>query len=253
MAEGRHLDNWIDGYVKYLENTESPDIFKKWVAISTISAVLKRKCCLEWHTHGDTYPNMYIVLVGPAAIGKGISMGPALDLLNALGIKISAQSVTRQALIEDMLECTETRQVGTEMIQETSITIFSEEFSVFLGHQQVELVSNLTNWFDCPRTWTYKTKARGEEKLHGLYVNIIGATTPGILQKSLTEDALSGGFTSRVVLVYSDKKSKIVPIPAITKNEKDLYNKLLLDLQRISELQGHFRVTDEFIERWVDW
>lgn len=248
MSKGRHLDNWIDGYVKYLENTESPDLFKKWVAISSVAAVMKRKCKIEWHQHKDTYPNMFVVLVGPAAIGKGISMGPAEDMLAELGVRTSAQSTTPQALIEEMISGRK-----AEESEDSCLTIFSQEFSVFLGKQNHDLIAMLTNWFDCPNHWSYMTKARGEEKIVNLYLNVIGATTPGILQKTLTEDAISGGFTSRVILVFSDVESKIIPIPAVNNPGKELYTKLLLDLQRIGEMHGYFRVTQEVVDLWVEW
>ena len=253
MAEGRHLDNWIDGYVRYLENTESPELFKKWVAVSTIAAVLRRKCYSQWMIHQHTYPNMFIVLVGPAAIGKGVSMRPAVDLLNMMEVKVSSQSVTLQALIDSMIKATESRIVEGKEVKESAITVFSQEFAVFVGRNNIELMNAVTDWFDCSSVWTYETKGRGDEVLHNVFINIIGATTPGVLQKSMNEEAITGGFTSRVVMIFADRKSKIVPIPAAYGDNKDLFQKLTLDLHKINEMQGQFRFTEEVIDKWIDW
>jgi len=196
---------------------------------------------------------MYIVIVGPAAVGKGIAMGPAYNMLKRLDITMSAQSTTRQALIEDLTESTTVEIYDGSTVTESNLTIFSKEFSVFLGHQNVELISNITDWFDCENEWTYKTKGRGTEKIEGLFVNLIGATTPGILQKTLTEDAISGGLTSRIVLVYAQEKSKIVPIPMLSTEAPKLLDHLERDLGSIACLHGEFRLTEDVIHKWVDW
>ena len=39
----RRLDSWIEGYLDYTKEIKSPLIFKKWAAISCISAALERK------------------------------------------------------------------------------------------------------------------------------------------------------------------------------------------------------------------
>ncbi len=43
----RQLDDWLSSYLDYTENTEPPKSYNTWVAISTIAAVLKRKCYIK--------------------------------------------------------------------------------------------------------------------------------------------------------------------------------------------------------------
>ena len=61
----RKLNDWIDSYLEYTKNSEPPDLYKEWVAVSVVASILQRKCSLPW---GDItfYPNMYIILVGPS-------------------------------------------------------------------------------------------------------------------------------------------------------------------------------------------
>lgn len=250
----RELPDWITSYSNYLHDTEAPDLFKKWVAISTIAACLKRKCWLRWHRHAMTFPNFYIVLVGPPAIGKGVAMGAASNMLRHCGIRISAQSATRQALIRDLTEATETEMLEDESVRlHSSLTIFSKELAVFLNQKDYQLISDLTDWYDCEDIWTYDTVSRGKESIEGLFVNLIGATTPEILQSTLPEGAVGGGLTSRIVFVYADKKSRCVPVPMESAQDELLQTCLKNDLERISFMSGEFKLEKLVVDKWITW
>ena len=61
----RALKDWIDSYLDFVDNSEPPQMFKLWCAISVIASALERKCYLSWGTL-TFYPNIYIVLVAPS-------------------------------------------------------------------------------------------------------------------------------------------------------------------------------------------
>ena len=253
MAGKRNIDDWINGYCELLATTESPDIYKRWMAVSTIAAALRRKCWMSWEAHVDTYPNMYIVLVGPPAIGKGMAMGPARSMLHRAGVKMSASCTTLQAMIEDLLDATDTQLVDGNPVISSSLTVVSPEFAVFLGRNNGEFCDKITDLFDCPSPWSYKTKARGLEEMEAVFLNLIGATTPGLLQATMSGEAITGGLMSRVVLVYADKKSRIVPIPSAVVRDERLKDKLYRDLLHIADLEGQFKIAADLVDPWVDW
>jgi len=60
----RIYKDWLDAYMNYGDNTEASALFRKWVGVSTIASALRRKVHLEWHAR--IFPNLYVVLVGPA-------------------------------------------------------------------------------------------------------------------------------------------------------------------------------------------
>lgn len=251
----RKLDDWIGSYIKYTDNSEPPDLYKEWVAISVVASVLQRKCSLPW---GEItfYPNMYVVLVGPSGkCRKGTAMGPGYRLLNELGIKMAAEAITREALIRELKQTTSTEvDPNTGSIDlHSSLTIYSQELTVFLGYNNMALMSDLTDWYDCRSRWTYRTKNMGTDEIIGVWVNLIGATTPELIQSTLPRDAIGGGLTSRIIFVYEDQKGKIVPTPFITKKEESLRDDMIADLERIGTLRGEFRITDDFLDMYVDW
>jgi len=198
---------------------------------------------------------MYIVLVGPSGeCRKGTAMGDGENLLIDLGIKTASTSITRQALIQELKTSSDTSITPSGSVAtHASLTIYSKELTVFLGYNNLELMADLTDWYDCAPQWRYKTKNMGTDDITGVWVNLIGATTPDLLQSTLPRDAIGGGLTSRIVFVYENKKDHTEPFPIQTKEEIELGEKLRRDLEDISMLQGTFTVTPEFIETWIKW
>ena len=256
MAEDRYLDDWIDAYMQYTENSEPPKSYKKWSAISAIATCLQRKCMLMWE--GTLYPNMYIVLVGPSGARKGTAMRQSGGLIREIGMPLSPEAVTREQLIRRLKKSGTDRRGdfyapdGRPIVQ-SSLTIFSEELTVFLGYNNIQLMADLCNWYDCPDPWSYETKNMGQENITNVWVNLFGATTPRLLQTTLPQDAIGGGLASRIIFVYEQRKGKTVTRPFKTPDEIELEQKLLHDLESIYMINGEFAPTQEFIEKWDVW
>lgn len=249
----RELSDWLDSFLAYQERSEAPILYQKWVGLSTLAAVLQRKVWLPWEV--DIFPNLYIVLVGPSSARKGTAMAPALQLLRELEIETSADSVTREALIRSMKLINYTyKDADTgEPILHSSMTIFSPELAVFLGYNNPDLISALTDWFDCRDPWTYLTINRGSDRIEKTWVNLIGATTPDLLPKILPQDAIGGGLTSRIIFVYSPRSTRVIPFPQPTPAQILLQTQLRTDLKQIHKLQGEFTMSKEYAALYEPW
>jgi len=255
----RKLDNWLDSYLKYTYNSEPPEIFHTWVAISTVAAALQRKCIMNWGPL-RFFPNMYIVIVAPSGKArKGTAMSYGKDLLSRLGIKMAAESITREALVREILNAYETEidEETNDMTFHSSLTIFAPELVVFLGYNQQQLMMDLTDWYDCGHgpegKWTYRTKTQGTDEITGVWVNLIGATTPDLLRSTLSLDAIGGGLTSRIVFVYAADKRKSCPAPFQSAEDLALGEDLYYDLEQIYMMKGQFKPTSKFIDLWCEW
>ena len=250
----RELHDWIKSYELFTDNTEPPDLYRTWAAVSCIAAVLQRKCYLPWGSL-TFYPNFYIILVGPPAARKGTAMGPAQDLLYDLDIKMASEAITREALIRELKDANDNivdPKTGA-ISYHSSLTVFSPELTVFLGYNNPQLLSDLTDWFDCRKRWVYRTKTQGTDEIFGVFINIFGATTPDLIRATMPLDAIGGGLTSRMIFVYEENKAKIVPAPFYSASELALQTKLKSDLERIHLLRGEFRPTEDFIAFWIEW
>lgn len=257
----RKVKDWLEGYLTYTFNSEPPELFHIWTAISTIAAALQRKCVMNWGKL-RFYPNMYIVIVAPSGKArKGTAMGYGQDFLSRLEIKMAAESITREALVGEILSAytTEIADAGDTATYSahSSLTIYAPELVVFLGYNQQQLMMDLTDWYDCGHgpdgKWTYRTKTQGVDELIGVWVNLMGATTPDLLRSSLSMDAIGGGLTSRIVFIYEEDKRKSCPAPFLSPEEVALGEDLYSDLERIHLMKGQFKPSSSFIDRWVDW
>ena len=249
----RKLPDWISSYLACVQNTEPPETYHLWSAISTIAAVLQRKCRLDWGTL-KFYPNMYIVLVGPPAARKGTAMNLAKPLLDEMQIKTAAEAITREALIRELKNANDTIiSDDGKMFFHSSLTIWSQELTVFLGYQNQQLMSDLTDWYDCRNQWTYRTKNMGTDEIIGVYVNLFGATTPDLIRSTMPLDAIGGGLTSRMIFVFEENKGKVCPYPALSAEEQNTMDELIYDLARIHMLSGQFRTNEAFLEKWLEW
>ena len=221
----RSLPNWIEAFMQYTENTEPPTLFRKWTAIACIASAMQRKCFINWGTALTFYPNLYIVLVGPSATGKGTAMNPGLDILKELPfIRLSAQATSYQALIRHLKETNlpDIDEKTGNQLYHSSLTIFSKEFTVFLGYHNQELMSALCDWYDCDSQWVYETIARKREKIEGVWVNLLAGTTPDSIQSALPIESIGGGLTSRIIFVFEEKKAKLITVPIMSPKEAQL-------------------------------
>lgn len=252
----RHLTDWISGFMRLTENSEPPKMFRRWTAISAVASALQRKVRLDFGTSLTFYPNLYIILVGPAAARKGTAMNFALDILsNITNIKLSANATSYQALIRRLKETNLTdHDLATgKQSYHSSMTIFSKEFTVFLGYQNRELMAALCDWYDCDRRWVYDTISRKKEEIIGVWVNMLGATTPDSIQSSLPVETIGSGLTSRIIFICEEKKEKLVTLPIQTQAEVELQQMLIEDLGKIALLSGTFGCTKNFIELWNEY
>jgi hypothetical protein len=197
------------------------------------------------------YPNMYVVLIGPPASRKGTAMTPALKVIREVGVRLAPNATTREALIREIAESNVNPAV-LEVVpqQHASLTVFSTEFTVFLGYKNIQLMSDLCTFYDCEELFIYRTKHGGTDTIAGVFLNIIGATTPDLLQMSMPLEAVGAGLTSRIVFVYEPGRGEKKVFPY---QDEALYQTLIRDLNQIRTMTGQFKVTPGFMEAYADW
>lgn len=254
----RVLSDWLDSYMEYTENSESPTSYHRWCGLSVIAGALQRKVYLRWGLGRIVYPNLYIVLIGASGrTRKGQAIGVAKDLLKSVAdvTVIPESSSGRQAMILAMKRAIRNFQDPTDakIKFHCSVTAFSEELSVFLGQGDIAYLANLTDWYDSKDDWEYETVGRGKDSLQGLCVNLLGGTAPDWIQSMIPQEALGGGFTSRIIFVVEERKKRIIPEYEHTPEQIILETKLRDDLERISQISGEFTYDEVAREKYKAW
>lgn len=254
----RELSGWLDHYLEYTENSESPTRYHTWCGLSVIAGALQRRVYIKWGLGQVIYPNLYIVLIGASGkTRKGVSIGIAKSFLKQVpGISVAPESSSgKQALILAMKRALVNFQDPSDgkVKFHCGITAFSEELSVFLGQGDIAYLASLTDWYDSTDDWEYETVGRGKDTLQGVCLNLMGGTAPDWIQSMIPPEAVGGGFTSRVIFVVEEKKKQTVPEHFMTEREKELNGKLMRDLERISKLSGEMKFSPEAKNLYVDW
>jgi len=253
----RHLSDWLEHYLQFTQNSEPPTIYHTWSGIAAIASALRRKCYCNWGLRGYVYPNFYLALVGPPGGRKGTAMKIAKRMLQQLELPMGSDALgSVQMLYREIADsAAEYQEIGKhgKTINHKSLSIWAEEFQVFLSDKDQQLLASLTDLFDCADNWKYSTLSRGLDDLSNCWLNIIGAITPSLLQSKLSMDAVGGGLISRIIFVVGYGAKRRIALPFLSKDELELQDNLSKDLQHISNLTGPFILTKEFLAAWVEW
>lgn len=261
----RKFKSWISGLAAYIERTEAPRIFWRWGAISTIASALQRKVWLPFGIE-NYYPNLYILLVGPPASRKGAPVIISRRLLKDIEVSVAVDSSSKRAFTMELEETAkkETYYLDGKPHAQCAISICSTEMSSLLAVNPKEMIEVLTDIYDSPDTWDYKTRGQDEDRLYNVCVNCLIATTPTWLAANLPQEAIGGGYTSRHVVVYGERVYQRVTIPGrrgwedlhdgeVEKRQERIYADLVNDLLHISQLTGEFKWTEAGFKLFDSW
>ncbi len=258
----RQCNDWLTSYIEYTRNTEPSLMFRKWCGIHCLTCMMGRRSWTQWDK--VIWPNMFIVLVGPAGKSrKGTAIGPARVIIDDameqlpehLQIERCSDSITNERLIQKLEEVGKPTGPNYPGSPDCSqLNILSEELTVLTGYDNKQFLSVLTDLYDCRDPWTYETKNSGTNYVPAVWLNLLGGTTPELLKVTLPPEAIGGGLTSRMMLIYAPDRGKVVPIPLKTEAEKRIQEQLTADLVDIAHnIRGEFLISPDWVEEYIKW
>ena len=259
----RLLTDWLQTYMRYTQYNESPDILHFWSGVSAIAAALRRKV---WYDQLNFvwYPNFYIIFVGPSGVvAKSTTTNNAAKLMRDVpGICFGPNTLTWQALLPALNEAQEYYEIAPDDHREMScLTFHASELGSLLDPQDRKMIDVLTDlWDGFTDSWKKATIGRGKEVVASPWINLVAGTTPTWLSENLPKTALGGGFTSRCVFVYADKKRQLVAY--VRKNMERMTSKvehsklrenLVHDLEDIGLIAGEYDLTEDAYAYGEQW
>lgn len=234
---------YLNDYLRMVEDSESPRLYHVWCALSGISIALGRRC---WVPNGtcDVLPNQFVLLVGNPAVRKSTAMNTIKKLLRKAtftrfapadtagqrqglakvmyhepenkealnGIEVAANDKSLMSLTDDeilSLDNSDSEAANIADLDKHHIAVMATEFSRFIGQNNVSMLDFLVPMWDGD-DYDYETK-NGSVVMKNPLINLIGCTTPTSISNSLPAVAEGQGFMSRMILVYGGKKYKEVP------------------------------------------
>jgi hypothetical protein len=262
MPPRRQLNDWLRGYLDFTENTECPTGFNFWVGVWTIAGALRRRVWIDMG-HFQWYPNFYLFLVAPpGVVSKSTALNIGTNLLRSIsGINFGPEAMTWQALVQALAAAHEEVPIeppGEDMLfyPMSCLSIAAGELGTLISPQNRELMDALVSLWDGKQgAWEKWTKTSGSDSIINPWLNIASCTTPSWIAQNFPEELVGGGFTSRCVFVYAEKKRQLIAYPRLTQREDqlELQNKLLHDLEQISTLAGPFIMSPAAIEFGQEW
>lgn len=228
-----------------------------WTAVSTLAGALRRRVWIDM-AYFRWFPNFYVILVAPPGIvSKSTTAGIGMSLLKRVpDIKFGPDVVTWQALVSGFAESTMTYEYEGEYHAMSALTIESSEFGNLLNPADKEMVDLLVSLWDGKQgVFEKKTKGSGCDSVENPWINLIACTTPAWIAGHFPEYMIGGGFTSRCVFVYAEKKDKLVAYPTqiVPANLREMAQKLVEDLTTISNMVGPYELTKGALEWGNKW
>ena len=254
----RLFDDWIQAYIDYAGFSEAPRRMHFWSAVSAVAGALRRKVWIDqiyfkWHC------NHYIIFVAPpGVVSKSTTVAIAMDILRQVpGVKFGPDVVTWPALVTAFAESKESFEIGEDLYTQCALTLESSEFGNLVDPQDRGFIDLLVSLWDGKQgSFKKVTKHVGQDDIENPWINIIACTTPSWLAGNFPEYVVGGGFTSRCLLVYADKKDKLVAYPFmhVPPGAKERQLALVQDLAHIANnLAGPYKLTKEAIDWGTEW
>lgn len=255
------MSDFIDSFMELTTDALSPEIFRRWSAISMLGGALERRV---WIKNGSkiAFPNLYVLLVAPPGVGKYI-IEDVRELWSATcqpGTKIPAfhvapDSMTKAALVDRLAKSTTTfLGTGSVPLKYNSLLVAAEEFSILLPAYDLEYIGTLNGIFN-------NKSEHVEERRHGPsrelrivnpQLNILGGAQPAWLQNLFPEEAWSTGLGRRLIMIYASEtphrslfhESDIDP---------ELKPQILSRLSQTASLYGQMKWTEDAMKRIDLW
>jgi|TARA_Y100000310_G_C20681323_1_gene816124 hypothetical protein len=241
------MKNWIEGFMEYIRDTESPRIFSEWTAYSMLASAMERRVYLT-RGHVSIFPDLYVILVARSGMRKSTAAKIAInDIMRPTGLfnVISTIKMTAEALYKEL------SNAGT---MDHSALIFADELQTFLGSAgfKGDVVGALTLLYDSPESAEWRSLHAGIRIVERANVNMLACTTNNYVGIMLPRDVIECGFAPRVMWITASKPGKkwAWGSPEVS-NELRIH--LRNDLSRIKNLVGRATVTREAHHFYLGW
>lgn len=243
----------MDYFKEYFEYaglgvSEPPAIFHRWAAISIIGTALGRQTWFPFG-HSEIYPNQYIMFMGSPGARKSTAINIGAKLLKAAGYKrFASDRTSKERFLMDIKQYDSVLEIddleALTLDEPAETCVIAEEFTDFIGANNMEFITMLTKLWDCPPEYTHP-KIHGQDVLVTKpTVNILSGNTKEGFALAFPAEALGNGFLSRMILVQGETTGRLVTFP---ESVNEIRKKRLADhlLEIMARVTGQMHISAE--------
>lgn len=274
-----------------MKNVHSPDNYLDMGFYYMIGAALQRRVWIG-DLNNPVFPNMYVLLVGPAGVGKGLTTSPITALLRhhkykqghglvsedhdddltevmdpkavsdnePLLFETAPDSSSFEAMVQRMSKrCTRSaKMMGADnrlrIYSHASMHVALDEFtSIFKRHAEDTVSFFLTVWGD-KETYERETIGRGREFIKHPCLSMIAGTTPENLKKLSEMDIVGTGLSRRIIMVWAhENRFEQMFIAPRDEEQNQARRQLLAHLRALSRVCGPIDLSPEAREFLGAW
>jgi hypothetical protein len=258
LRNGQWID-FVSQFVEFAEDIESPQSFKLWSGIALVAGALERRVWTK--TKFITFPNLFTMLVAPPGVGKGIIevvrelWTSATAPSGAKAFKVAPDSMTKASLIDTLAKA---KQVVVppegNAVTYHSLLVAAEEFAVLFPNYDADYLATLNSIFQ-NKPLHEEVRRHGharEVKIENPQLNLFGGYQPALMGTTFPEDAWSGGFTRRLIMIYASQ-SPYQDLFAEVQLKEELREGIFARLGQMSQLYGPLRWTTEAAAKIVEF
>jgi hypothetical protein len=217
-----------------------------------------------------TFPNLYILFVGPSSVGKSSSAGIGIEILKEaninsnLQLSIYSDSLTAAAVVDCMSHATVTMELNGLITHKTPVMIYASEIGTLLSQRNSikELTLLLTELFNKNTDYTSYTKGGGKTTIRNPNLTFFACCFPEWIDEELNSISLRSGFLGRILVINNYMKRHKGGMKKLSVNDETLREDLIHDLGIIGNLSfvgtpqrgsGEMVWSKEAKKAWDEW
>lgn len=256
----------ISRFMALTEADDTPYLFRKWSAIALVGGALERRVWTNVGARGgearQSYPNMYIFLVGAPGVGKYVvnvirdfwrnTIEPGT---NKAAFRVADSNMTKASMIDSLSDAAKSYLPPSGPPYEyNSLLVAAEEFGVFLPQYDMNFIAVLNEIYNAPPVYSEKRRygPSRDVSIGNPLLNILGGLQPVWMNSTFPPEAFGMGLFSRVIMVYSDSNG--LSDPFAEGLHRPIERRLLMnDLGKLSQLYGEMKWDREAANRLREW
>lgn len=249
--------NFFELYRHISGKSEVPDIYHFWSCVALLSAVLEDRVWFELYRDEPLKPNLYIGLIGPGSLGKGIAISQATKLVTkATNTQIYRGAITFAHLID---------RIGRTVKNNTGQPVTNSRLWLVMDELKNDVGSNKTlcEYFIAMLTELYTgtnynldtgTRTNGEVSLKNTCLNWLFGSNEAWLREVLTNNIHESGFVARTIFIFAHHNlNNRIPRAIYPDDRDEVYDYLKARLWAMQGFNGQFIMTptaEAEHERW---